>query len=305
MISAFGVDHGAISKSYLNGQWVKPAELLVHQKETGKVGGHFARSKGVSAEDMRFKRQSLHRKKKVAMTGGAYRKENYSYGPFRSKEGFMDRLRGMRGGHGYTYRLGGKGKQGRSYMRGEGTSKEYMAPTRAHEHAHAMEGRTEYRLHHQIMGSPTKMMREEARADMAPGSAGHYGEQYLKTFGSKKHGIEPRHGPPGSYGTYAAAALYNDPAKLRQTYPHLSHEGAQKGIDAYKSVQDKILNARGGKEKAIEAIRTSPRYKPKQSRLLAIKPRSKDTGPLRLRMPRRQIKMQPGSRLVMKPPSQT
>jgi len=156
MRSAFGVEHG-ISKSFVNGKFVRAVDLSAKQARKVAVGGQYKAARGVSEGDKRFLATTrMHRE----VVGTPRFPEGVRHNPM---------MRGHQGSGG-TIRLG-SAKQGRSYVSGQASKKSIPYVT-AHEAQHANVKRSSYRLHAQIMRDPEKLMREEARADY--NSFGHY-----------------------------------------------------------------------------------------------------------------------------------
>src|SRR4051794_16471772 len=134
MISAFGVDHGGISKSLVNGVF-KPASALSHA-ERGAVGG-YKQAKGVSAAHQQYKLESAARHHHL----GSKPAETMTHGALMAP--------GVRA-KGVTYRLG-SAKGGRSVVDVQGSSRKAMEQVMSHERQHAAPRRSEYRLHGQII----------------------------------------------------------------------------------------------------------------------------------------------------------
>lgn len=142
--SAFGVDHG-FSKSFSGGVY-KPI-LRMTAKERGAISKP---KKGVSAADKGFKEMG-----KVRRTGLSGPHSSGSYNGITVESGAPG---------GATTRLGSK-SGGKSYVAGSGRTGKEADKILAHESQHARPKRSEYRVHQQISGSPTKTLKEEARAD--------------------------------------------------------------------------------------------------------------------------------------------
>src|SRR5262245_901256 len=162
MRSAFGVEHG-ISKSFVNGKFVRAVDLSAKQARKVATGGQYKAARGVSEEHRRFldvhQRNTKLTQNPVAWPTG-----------IRTNPGLKHHS-----GAGGTIRVG-SAKGGRSYVSGQASPKETPFIT-AHEAEHANVKRSSYRLHGQIMKDPKKLMREEARADYH--SYGHYSKHPL------------------------------------------------------------------------------------------------------------------------------
>lgn len=204
MISAFGVEHGEISKSFVNGKWIKATELSAKQADKVRVGGQYKKVRGVSAKDTAYR--------EMINDPGVKNWTRFATGVKRDK----DLPPGT--GSGATVRLGSK-SQGRSYVTGSGSTKKITRKIAAHENQHAKVKRSGYRLHSQIMGNPKKLMREEARADW-------------NSFGSYKSLKNP-----SSYASGARAAA----AKPRKQY---KFSDAEKAELKYSGVKTKNLSHR-------------------------------------------------------------
>lgn len=212
------MDHG-ISKSLVGGAF-KPASALT-RSERRLVGG-YKQARGVSPEHQKFKQESALRHRELKDRPAETTRVN----PFMSpSEPFK----------GVTYRLG-SAKRGRSVVQAEANSPKTLKTVLTHERAHASPKRSEYRLHGQILGSPAKTMREEARADMA-NKAGHYKhvKRKIATTGRAQGSV------------YQVSAATGDPSHIRRAYPHMSMGQAKKATKDYRKVQDKIAGGRGEK----------------------------------------------------------
>lgn len=221
MISAFGVDHGYVSKSLVGGAF-KPISQLSHAERAG-VGG-YKKARGVSEAHQEFKQGAKARRDLLKDTApGEHGEVSVLHTP-----------PGMKA-VGATYRLGSK-KGGRSYAMAVGHDKKSVEGVMSHERLHAAPKRSEYRLHGQIIKDPVKTMREEARADVGS-KAGHY--THRRKAARQGEGVS----------VYQASALSNSPKHLQRVYPHMSSAEGKQGIKAYKQTQDKILRAKGGKPK--------------------------------------------------------
>lgn len=209
-----------IQKSLVNGKFVRAVDLAVDQRKN--VGG-YKKLKGVSAADKQFKVEHEARKKVIS--------EHLDNKP--GEHGEIDPLyRARTGSHarGATFRVGSK-KQGKSYMASVAMNQKDLASTMAHERAHGAPKRSEYRLHGQVLKDPEKLLREEARADMAPGAPGHYQKQRRAAKWTGK-----------PLTVYASGK----PNLIRRAYPNMSDAEAKRGTKAYQDVQNKIQRARGG-----------------------------------------------------------
>jgi hypothetical protein len=168
MISAFGVEH-IVSKSYVNGKWVKAVEL--GGKERKAMGG-YKKARGVSRSDRLFmasnkktKKQVDLPKKRVKTTEGPGGTTHYyEHGP---KSTFLPP-----GAGGVTFREGGKKGISHVHVPKKAVGGLKAGHVMRHEEAHARVGRTGYRMS-QIVNSPKKLMREEGRADFE-GSGKHF-----------------------------------------------------------------------------------------------------------------------------------
>lgn len=232
MISAFGVDHG-ISKSLVNGQWVKATKLSGKQRKN--VGG-YKKAQGMTRAHKEYKTQMNQARTQLK---SAPSEKVHGKGTI-----FGQRAPGTGGA---TVQLG-SAKGGRTHIEvnaPKGTSKGKKKAIMAHERAHAAPKRSEYRVHGQIMKDPTKLMREEARADMARGAPGHYTKQAKnrKTFLGVPYGTKKQKFVSG----YAGSAMSGNPNNIRRAYPHMSNKEATKNIKAYKDTQDKIARGQGSK----------------------------------------------------------
>lgn len=221
MISAFGVEHGVIAKSLVNGVF-KPASAL-SRAERGAVGG-YKKAKGVSEEHRTFL-QGAHERRKIVGENAAYKDV-----PVKP----LDAL--LHGDRGFTIRTG-SAKGGQSHVFGHASDTKSQKALQQHEGAHAAPKRSEYRMHHQIMGNPKKLMREEARADMA------------SDYGSYRQ-VRMRHVASGKKKTvsvYGAAAKTGQLSQVSRAYPHLKKPELKEGVKAYRQTQDKIARAKGKK----------------------------------------------------------
>jgi hypothetical protein len=210
VISAFGVDHGWISKSLVGGVF-KPAHAL-STAERKAVGG-YKKAKGVTSAHREFKAESAERHKVLADHPPIKNVGSHTL-PFGSE------------GQGATFRLGSK-KGGRSVIRAAARNKSSYQQIVSHEQQHAKPRRSEYRLHGQILKDPEKLMREEARADLHS-HYGHYKDTWKKTMQGKPTTV------------YQQSAITGDMSHVKQSYPHLTTTQARRGVKAYKQVQNKI-----------------------------------------------------------------
>ena len=155
MYSAFGVEH-TIEKSFVNGKFVRAVDLSAKKAAKVRAGGQWSKARGTTKKDTAFKNLMTNEvKPQLAQMKGVS-----------VNSGLPKNI-----GAGGTVRIGSK-SQGRSYVAGEAGSKKAAQSIKLHEAQHANPNRSSYRLHSQIMGSPKKLFREEARADWA--SQGHY-----------------------------------------------------------------------------------------------------------------------------------
>jgi hypothetical protein len=175
MTSAFGIEH--ISKSYVNGKWVKAAELTGKQAKKIAVGGQYKKAKGTTKFDRQFKAEQTQtlqgarkmkpgEKQRSLFTRvehkGFDRRGNAKIDIQNSKptlalpndSGNALLASAQKIGH----------KRGGVHLLTTHGSGAASAQTIAHEKAHLSPSRGGYRLA-QIVRSPKKLMREEARAD--------------------------------------------------------------------------------------------------------------------------------------------
>jgi hypothetical protein len=155
-----------VTKSLVNGKWLKSSEALHAYKQGQKVGG-YAQQKGVTPAHKEIKEQSK--------AGSAWMKE-VRQNPQKSHSTL-----GMLGLHGLAVRTGGKNTGHSTVLinpqaiarnsKGKRDYRKNRDMVRTHEEAHAQPRRSEYRSH-QLSASNTKMGREEGRADYL--SQGHH-----------------------------------------------------------------------------------------------------------------------------------
>lgn len=175
MHSAFGVDHGYVSKSFVNGKFVSASTLSAKQARKVRAGGQYKKATGPKKSDTAFKaNQTQMLQAAREMKPGETQREVFSsakhQGFDRRKNAKIDlqdttpsfSLAGEGKAHASASKFGPK-KGGVNLMTTHG--KNAASPqTLAHEKAHLAPNRSGYRLH-QIVRSPKKLMREEARAD--------------------------------------------------------------------------------------------------------------------------------------------
>jgi hypothetical protein len=251
MISAFGVDHGGISKSFVNGKWVKAAEATPKQLSHIARGGQYKAAHGLQPRDQAWKdkRAEQHKIMSGALSHGV--KNNPDVTP----------------GSAGTYRVGGQ-----SYIISnlpkEAVPKKLRRSVMGHEAVHAGPKRSSYRLHNQILGNPKKMMREEARADYISG--GHFsqhpdaGSMYAQAARAS-HGIKTS-GPKSNFKFQSKTkkafkrggidapkisnrdALSNVKTNIQAIFPHyeLGGKRGDKAIGSYRKLQNK-MQAKGVK----------------------------------------------------------
>ena len=175
MISAFGVEHGGVSKSFVNGKWVKAAELSGKQASKIRAGGQYKKARGTTKSDREFKTNnttvlSEARKMKpgeqqrslfnTVRHGGFDRRGN-------TKIDMHDTTPSLSFGSGGTIQASAQKfgpKRGGVHMITTNGPGKASPVTLAHEKAHLSPDRGAYRMK-QITRSPKKLMREEARAD--------------------------------------------------------------------------------------------------------------------------------------------
>jgi hypothetical protein len=217
MRSAFGVEHGYISKSLVNGKWVKAAELGAKGRRS--MGG-YKQAKGVTEAHKTFLEGAKERRGFTNPKSPMAQWRNTPVHPGQAA---------LHGDRAVTVRLGGA-KGGQSHIFGHASDKESQKRLMGHEASHANVKRSEYRLHGQIFGDHKKLMREEARADM-DSDFGHY----RKIQAGQKVSV------------YGLSAKTGDMSHVKRSYPHLSDKQAREGVEGYKKVQDKIARSRGEK----------------------------------------------------------
>jgi len=254
--SAFGVDHGLVSKSYVGGGVFKPASAL---RAAGKkrVPGSYARSKGPTKADTKFKAeatkltQQLRHNEKVMTEPGrrprfddpdfkqvkvrGQRKPVNVYG----ESSFLSRTLPS-GVGGLTLRTGSK-SSGQSHVIYDKT-KSGAKKTLKHEMAHAQPKRSIYRMQ-QIADSPKKTMREEARADAV---LGHY--RKVKPNSAYQQVAQARNTQRKVRKTPIIGGLRAKPQKmqLKAGLKNMSAAGGPrykvkpKDVDAYRKVQNDI-----------------------------------------------------------------
>jgi hypothetical protein len=177
MKSAFGVEHG-ISKSYVNGKWVKAVSLSPKQAGKVKAGGQYKKATGPKKSDTEFKTNQT---TVLQAARGLKPGETESGGLFtRVKHSGFDRRKNAKidiqdttpsfaplGGSGAKLEASalkvGPKRGGVNLMTTHGKDAA-SAQTLKHEKAHLAPDRSGYRMH-QIARSPKKLMREEGRAD--------------------------------------------------------------------------------------------------------------------------------------------
>ena len=211
--------------------------------ERAAVGGYKA-MRGATPEHKKFKRE---RKKQIKAL-----MEHVD----RHGEGIKNRLGNQAG----TYRIGGK-SSGRSVIIGATPGKKDRKLLMAHEAAHANPRRSAYRLHHQIMGDPKKLFREEARADYISGGhfSQHPDEKSKYAQGARAmQGLKSK-GPESNFKfdrkTKKAfktmgmetpkipnrAAVDNVKDTIGQQFPHYPMQGKQgdQALNAYRKLHNK------------------------------------------------------------------
>lgn len=155
MMSAFGVEH-TISKSFVNGKFVRAVDLSAKQARKVKTGGQWKKARGATKFDTQFKE---------TMASPQMKEFSRTAGTAVNRELPKDM------GQGGTVRLGSK-SGGQSIVAAQAGSKKTLNQIASHEKHHANVKRSSYRLHAQIGNNPKKLFREEARADWH--SQGHY-----------------------------------------------------------------------------------------------------------------------------------
>jgi hypothetical protein len=156
-LAQYGKKEGfTVKKSYIGGgQWRAATKLT--PKQALKVPGAHLKKPRLGNNDRKFKAQ-------------------YGTGKIRriveaEPQGIRKEPGGWINGGG-TARIG-SGSHGKSYVMGASNNPRSHKVISAHEGAHAAPARSSYRLHGQIGNNPTKLMREEARADFI-GHGKHY-----------------------------------------------------------------------------------------------------------------------------------
>lgn len=256
MISAFGVDHGGISKSLVDGVF-KPASKLTGA-ERRAVGG-YKKLRGVTSADNEHRAGEKHIKdyhsdRNIRIGVKTGKVTQGKQGTVRRYKHSLISSQVPVGAGGFHIRTG-SAKEGTSYVHlREGADKS----TKAHELAHARPARSGYRMA-QIVKDPKKLMREEARADFE--SRGHFAgkktdsgyaqaakERSRQTAG-KAHEEKLRKVPGGR----TLARIANGPTATKsESYSNHVAEALNKPemghgpVDQYVKVQNQMHQAKHG-----------------------------------------------------------
>lgn len=243
MTSAFGIDHGYVSKSFVNGTWKSASDLTGLERLSVARDGAYKKAKGVTKDDAKWLKR--HMKGGKAMRQAAKKSKNrVSVDPTEPAAAA-------------TYRVG-SAKGGKSYIVGSMPTKKLARAAQAHEMNHATPRRSAYRLHNQIALNPEKLMREEARADYRgtghfthhppTGSAYAAGARAMQGVRDGKGG-KPFPFPKSITRHYKYAEIPRPKNrdiltaardKVSASYPHYNLDGkrGEKAIDAYRKLHN-------------------------------------------------------------------
>lgn len=263
MISAFGVEHGQVSKSLVGGVF-KPASALT-RAERGAVGG-YKKARGVSAGDRAFQAEQAKVKEYHAGMKPARSFSSKSGTTHVYEHGIMSRAL-PKGSSGVMVREGGK--RGTSHVHYQTSSFDTSTSAKSvlsHEMAHARPARTAYRMN-QIHGSPKKVLREEGRADFE--SRGHFKKnpqggyaqaatqrtENLKAKGLETNARKQLKKVPlvgNRLGSYAAKQVRTAAKPMRARGKEINRGMSQslgkpvgnKEVDAYIGVQNQMKRAK-------------------------------------------------------------
>ena len=215
-----------VKKSYLGGgRWASATQAGAKRLKNAK-GAH-KQAKGLSL-DARAAKMRLVANKEISDI-------NNLVTPGKTKYTVTDQL--PPGKEGLTVLHGGRRSKTRSVLINSGNNPAERARIKTHETAHAAPKRSSYRLD-QIMQNPSKLGREEARADMAQGS--YYNRSIDQIANQMK-----REGGSGSGYMVSAFNVSsrnpnNKPRGIMRKRPFSPNE-----VDrAYMDTQDKIARAR-------------------------------------------------------------
>lgn len=217
-------DKYGIGKSYVPGKgFVSATAPGSKAMLRGIKPGRYKDQRGVSEEDFQYR---IGRARRKVLVGEATKKTKTmrTDAPTRTRWGFGRTGRDVAG---FTVRSGSKSQGRNTVVLSHKLKRAEVDSTYNHELAHAAPKRSEYRVHHQIASDPQKMIREEARADMAGGN-------YWRNPESRTD------------SGYTQIARIHDPS---DTPPMAAMKERMYGFSAkqagaYRGVQDKIAGAR-------------------------------------------------------------
>lgn len=269
MYSYWGIDHGAVSKSYIPGKgWVSAAKAgkntLNAAAKAGKKSNRYTGMRGVAQSD-EFLRHSMSDLK--AMERGVRTKRVHDLG--RGRKVNIRESRDMPPGmEAFAYMRG----KNRNIVVKPGADPKFVK----HEFSHVTpKNRKSHRMA-QINRDPKKAMREEARADMAGGMnwrkapgpvksqvdavRGKQYSGYAASAGSPLQGdMQRRAGRNADAMTKIQARLEKVDEKRISMLPKREKMFTQPSLSEYRKVQDKISTAQGKKPLLGEKVTTGLR----------------------------------------------
>lgn len=207
MFSAFGVDHGDVSKSLVNGSWKAAKDLT--KAERAAMGG-YKKLRGVSPKHEKDREMLAATREAADNPQNAKLKDVYVH-PFNQENRAV------------TMKFGGKSSREYKIV-GTANNAKAREDLMSHELQHAKPKRSAYRFV-QLHEDPNKLIREEARAD------------YFSRYGSYKN--------PNNNSVYAHGARGNTEA-IRIAYPKMTSAEAKRAGKEYKALQNQ-MEAKGVK----------------------------------------------------------